>query len=102
MRNLYLRRGEETGEVMVCLVATDAQIPHIGELDRLLREKFPNIASICINVTKKNTNVILGDQYVFVSGKERITDRMCGVQVEISPASFYQVNHCLLYTSRCV
>ncbi len=93
LRNLYLRRGEETGEVMVCLVATDAQIPHIGELDRLLREKFPNIASICVNVNKKNTNVILGDQYVFVSGKERITDRMCGVQVEISPASFYQVNH---------
>ena len=58
-----------------------------------MREKFPNIASICVNVNKKNTNVILGDQYVFVSGKERITDRMCGVQVEISPASFYQVNH---------
>ena len=46
-----------------------------------------------MNVNTKNTNVILGEKYVTLYGKEYIEDELCGFSFRISPASFYQVNH---------
>ena len=46
-----------------------------------------------VNINKENTNVILGDKCVTIHGGDYITDILCGVEIEISPHSFYQVNH---------
>ncbi len=91
-RHLYLRRGEASGEVMVCLVATHADIPAPDLLIREVREVCPQTASILLNVNSRVTNVILGKETVTLWGKPAIQDVLCGVEVSISPLSFYQVN----------
>ena len=76
---------------MVVLVCTRKRLPHADRLIEILSSD-PNIASIVINVNKKNTNVILGESCFVLYGKEQICDVLCSNKVNISPLSFYQVN----------
>lgn len=93
LRHLYLRIAEATGEIMVCLVINGDRIPAGEKLVAVLRNQFPAVASVMLNCNRRNTNVILGDRDIVLSGKDHITDILCGITVELSPRSFYQVNH---------
>ena len=91
-RHIYLREAPGTGEVMLCLVAACPDPPKAKELAARVRERFPAVVSIWLNVNPARTNVILGERYDLLSGKEQITDLFLGKRLSISPASFYQVN----------
>ena len=93
LRHLYLRHGEKTGETMLCLVINGDKIPDAGEFVSLINEKFPAVTSIQLNFNKKNTNVVLGNEYRVLFGERYIEDVLCGVRFRITPESFYQVNH---------
>ncbi len=92
LRHIYIRQGRVTGEIQVCLVINGNTLPHSNALVEELK-KINGIVSICLNVNTKNTNVILGEKYVTLFGKDYIEDVLCGFKFRISPASFYQVNH---------
>lgn len=92
-RHLYLRRGQSTGEIMVCLVANGEKLPHAERLvDALESALGDSLKSVVLNVNRKDTNVVLGDKNILLYGREYIYDVLCGVRVRISPFSFYQVN----------
>ena len=92
VRHIFLRRGAHSGQIMVCLVCTRAKLPHSEELVAQLRELFPAIATILLNVNAKNTNVILGSETHPLYGPGYLEDTLCGVPVRLGPLSFYQVN----------
>ena len=92
VRHIFLRRGAHSGQIMVCLVCTRAKLPHSEELVAQLREQFPAIATILLNVNAKNTNVILGSETHTLYGPGYLEDTLCGVPVQLGPLSFYQVN----------
>lgn len=92
LRHIYLRKGEHSGEIMVCLVVTDFGGADFKSLGERISEKFPQIKSVVLNLNDKNTNVILGKTCKTVFGSDYITDIMCGKTFRISPLSFYQVN----------
>ncbi len=92
IRHLYLRIGEKTGEVMVCVVVNGTKFPHQEELFNAIKEKYSQVKSAVINVNTAKTNVILGAENIVVFGKESITDELCGLKFELSPLAFYQVN----------
>ena len=92
VRHIFLRRGAHSGQIMVCLVCTRAKLPHSEELVAQLREQFPAIATILLNVNAKNTNVILGSETHPLYGPGYLEDTLCGVPVRLGPLSFYQVN----------
>ena len=77
---------------MVCLVCTRAKLPSADELCTRLKEAFPDIVTILLNVNAKNTNVILGSETHTLYGQGYIEDTLCGVPVQLGPLSFYQVN----------
>ena len=72
---------------MVCLVCTRAKLPHSEELVAQLREQFPVIATILLNVNAKNTNVILGSETHPLYGPGYLEDTLCGVPVRLGPLS---------------
>ena len=93
LRHIYLRHGQVTGEIMVCLVINGEAFPKADALCTRLTEDFPAISSILLCHNTKNTNVVLGDRYTTLYGRAYIEDVLCGKRFRIAPDAFYQVNH---------
>ncbi|MBQ7548404.1 MAG: 23S rRNA (uracil(1939)-C(5))-methyltransferase RlmD [Clostridia bacterium] len=93
VRHLYIRKGFASGELMVCVVATDDRLPRSDALVEALTGEFPSIGSIILNINREDTNVVLGSEYKLLYGRAFIRDTLCGLDFEISPQSFYQINH---------
>ncbi len=92
LRHLYLRCGSNSGELMLCFVTSDRIENRLRPIARQLALEFPQLKSILQNINPEKTNVILGKQTLILAGKDRISDTMCGVAVELSPHAFYQVH----------
>ena len=91
VRHVLIRYGYFTKEVMVCLILNGNKIPKEEQLVKSLCE-IPGMTSITINVNKKHSNVILGEEIRLLWGQEYITDRIGDISYQISHLSFYQVN----------
>ena len=96
IRHIYTRVGFFTHEVMVCLVVNGEKVPGSDELKDILvnvcEENGYRLACFCININKKKTNVILGNECKLLYGNLYITDTIGDISYRISPLSFYQVN----------
>ena len=94
LRHIYIRKAQQTNEIMVCLVINGEILPESDMLvDSLIELCGDSLKSVQININKKDTNVILGDKCKTIYGTDYITDVLCGVKVRLSALSFYQVNH---------
>ena len=55
-------------------------------------QSISGMTSISVNINTEKTNVIMGREVHTIWGKDTISDTLCGLEFEISPLSFYQVN----------
>lgn len=92
VRHLYIRYGEVSDEVMVCLVVNSERLPHAAEYVEGLLKVCPQVVSVVLNINREQNNVILGQKCITLYGKDTIEDTLCDVRFELSPLSFYQVN----------
>lgn len=107
MRHMIVRTAAGTGEVMVILVINGKAIPNAQKLVKMLDDAIYNVPvydegplagvefnleSVVLNINKKNTSEILGEECITIAGKPTITEEVGGMTFEISPLSFYQVN----------
>ncbi len=92
VRRVFIRNAAATGEIMVVVSVNGDNIPRRERLIKRLRGISENIVSIYVNVNKKKTNSVLGEENKLIYGIPEITDILCGMRFKISPHSFYQVN----------
>ena len=92
VRHVQVREGENTGEVMVCLVINGDKIPHEEEFVKKLTQADGRIKTVLLNINKKKTNVILGSKERILYGDGYISERMGDLSFRISSRSFFQVN----------
>ena len=95
VRHVLIRTARGTGECMVCMVINGESIPQQKEFVeslKNLRLKGGSVTSICLNINKEKTNVILGDRVICLYGNEYITDTIGDLSFRISPLAFFQVN----------
>jgi 23S rRNA (uracil1939-C5)-methyltransferase len=92
IRTIYVRRGHYSGEIMLCIVAK-------RPLDKYITAKIiqyvkteNNIKSLILNINPDDTNVILGKKNITLYGADSISDKICGIEVDLFPNAFYQVN----------
>ena len=93
LRHLYLRQGEISAEVLLTVVINGETIKCEEKLVKRITEKFPTVVGILINTNRENTNVVLGDKYRTLFGRDYIYDTLADVRLKITAPSFYQVNH---------
>ena len=86
-----MTRVTTTGEVMVVIV-THGKLGHKEALLDILQKGIPELASVYHNRNDERTNVIFGNEYALIWGKEAVLDEISGLQFSVSPASFLQVN----------
>ena len=91
VRHILTRIGRNSGEIMGCIVINGKKLPNSDILVERLKA-VEGVVSIVLNVNKEKTNVILGQKIITLWGKDTITDSIDGIEFEISPLSFYQVN----------
>ena len=96
MRHMVVRTAFGTGEVMVVLVINGKAIPNAPKLIEMLDDAIDatgySLESIWLNVNKEKTSQTFGKDFLPLAGKNVITEQFGPLTVEISPASFYQVN----------
>ena len=107
VRHVLIRVGFVTGEVMVCLVVNGTNLPssevlvsRLSTISETIEQegegiqlaKLRKVTSVCLNVNKEKTNVILGSRVIPLYGEPHITDYIGDIKYQISPLSFYQVN----------
>lgn len=98
VRHILIRKGFVSKELMVCLVINynkksknDIYIKNQDELISRL-SAIDGMTSISVSINTEKTNVIMGTEIITLWGCDTIKDTLCGLQFNISPLSFYQVN----------
>ena len=91
IRHIYVRNGKYGCHL--CIIATSAKLPKLQTLIDYAQDAAPDLEGIVVNVNSQKTNKILGDTCKTLWGKDRLTDDLLGLKFELSPMSFYQVNH---------
>lgn len=92
IRNIVVRRGHYSGEIMVILVTTRPKIFRINQLIERLVAQFSAIKSVMQNINDQPGNAIFGKEFRVLYGQDYITDRMLDNDFQIAAPAFYQVN----------
>lgn len=92
LRHMLVRRGFETGQVMVVLVAVSPIFKLQKPFIRKLLEIHPEITTIILNINDRFGPVVLGTRNKVLFGGGYIEDELCSSRFRISPGSFYQIN----------
>lgn len=92
LKQVLLRIGVSTGQVLVVFVTSQDLFPGRAELIKRITARFKEIRSIVQNTNFRDTSVVLGDREKVLYGPGFIVDDILGVRFKISARSFYQVN----------
>ena len=92
VRHIFVRRGWESGEILVCLTVNGNRLPHKEALIERLK-KIQGFTTLVLSENTKQGNSVLGDKMQVLYGKGYIEDTLCGLSFRLSAKSFYQVNH---------
>ena len=92
MRRLYLRMGEQSGQMLACVVVNGNGLHHEQELGGAAQGGGAGPCQRGDQLNRERTNVALGKKCRTIYGTDTIEDRLCGLRFQLSPLSFYQVN----------
>lgn len=92
VRHIMTREGFKTRETMVVIVINGKDFPYKDKLIQELVEREPSIKSIYLNINRKNTNIIMGEENIKIYGEDFITEYIEDLKFRISPLAFFQVN----------
>lgn len=91
LRHLVVRNIENN--ISITLVINGYKLPNQNDLiERLKQLDSKYFWDLSVNINKKNTNLILGQNTIFVYGTQDYFNYM-GLRMKINPMSFFQVNN---------
>jgi 23S rRNA (uracil1939-C5)-methyltransferase len=91
-RNLVIREGKNTGDVMVNIVTFEDRPDLMKILSDKLTIEFPEISTIVNNINSRKSNIAIGDVEKVHYGTGMITDSIGSLVFHISANSFFQTN----------
>jgi 23S rRNA (uracil1939-C5)-methyltransferase len=91
-RNLVLRYGEHTGEIMVNLVTRTYVKERMEAFKSAIMAAFPQITTLINSITTRLSDVAVGEREEILFGSGVIHDRLEKAGFEISANAFFQTN----------
>lgn len=92
IRHVFTRTGFSSNQLQVTVVSAGGLGAKTKLLTESLRSALPEVTSIVLNINKSRGNTVLAGDFYTLYGSDTITDTLCGLDFELSPLSFYQVN----------
>ncbi len=92
LRNVVIREGKRTGEMMVNIVTHDDEPGLMSPLTAEILAAFPSVTTVVNNITQRKSQVAIGDREVVYHGPGFITERIGPNTFSISANSFFQTN----------
>lgn len=104
IRHLIVKTAFRTGEVMAILVINGKGLSNMEKLIYMMDDAIDELApdpvtgieftleSVILNINKNKTSGILGEKCITIAGKPTILEQVGGLNFEISPMSFFQIN----------
>ena len=80
------------GESLCCVVVNGNKVPREPELAAYVTAAVPHTVGVLLNSNTRRGNVVLGDKYRTLFGRNYLMDTLCGLEFKLSMPSFYQVN----------
>ena len=102
IRHILIRQSSVTNGLLLTIIINGNTLPNKDQILSEIITRFPSVESISININTNKGNTILTSNTQTLFGNDYITDEILGVPVEITPLSFFQINHSsteLLYTT---
>ena len=85
-------RVNRKGESLCCVVVNGNKVPREPELAAYVTVAVPHTVGVLLNSNTRRGNVVLGDKYRTLFGRNYLMDTLCGLEFKLSMPSFYQVN----------
>lgn len=92
LRHVYVRCAVNTHDAVACIVSAKGFGEHTAALVEHLRKACPELTGIVLNINKTAGNTVLAGDFYTLWGSENIRDSLGGIEYEISPQAFYQIN----------
>jgi 23S rRNA (uracil1939-C5)-methyltransferase len=92
VRHLSLRVGRRTGEMLLTLVAKDANLVGLEEQAESWLSRYPDLVGVLLNINGDRTNAIFGDETRCIAGQPYLREVFAGLQFQIQPTTFFQVH----------
>jgi 23S rRNA (uracil1939-C5)-methyltransferase len=92
LRYIAARAAHLTGEIMLTFVVTKAHKNELVKLVNRLRRMGHKINSAFMNINTNSGNAIFGSETVLLAGSSSLRERVCDLDIEVSPLAFFQVN----------
>jgi 23S rRNA (uracil1939-C5)-methyltransferase len=92
LRYLVARSAHLSGEVMLTFVVSAPVKPQLLRIVANLRQRGISIHAAFMNINNGSGNVIMGAETVPLSQFGYLRERLCGLDFNVSPLAFFQVN----------
>ncbi|MCH3964633.1 MAG: 23S rRNA (uracil(1939)-C(5))-methyltransferase RlmD [Clostridium sp.] len=94
LRNLVVRKGKNTGEILINMVTTSQMNFDFGEMvNRLLKlDLCGNIKGILHSVNDSFSDIVKIEKLNILYGDDHITEKISGLKFKIFPGAFFQTN----------
>jgi 23S rRNA (uracil1939-C5)-methyltransferase len=92
LRHLGLRLANATGDVLITLISSHAQLRGLEDLAQSWVQRWPAVKGVCLNLQPKANNLVLGRTTHCLAGVPTIEDMFCGIKLSLSSTTFVQVN----------
>lgn len=92
LRHLALRVGYHTGEMLLTLISTSADLPDLDRQAQEWLERYPDLVGVCLNVHPRPGNMIWGRHTQAIAGQDYLTEKFAGLTLTLAPETFFQVN----------
>lgn len=92
VRHVFCRQAYHRTDAVVCVVSARGFGDRTSSLVGHLLRACPELSGIVLNINRSRGNTVLSGDFYTLWGRSSIRDSLCGLEYEIAPQAFFQIN----------